>query len=236
MLSVSGVAVSQIQVSGRVLDMSRSVPLTQVSVMSTGGTGTVTDSAGHYMIFVHDRDSIWFSYLGKATPKYPVATIPNTSNFEVSLHVQITELKPVMVLPRSYKRDSIQNREDYAKAFNFKKPGIGVSSIPGGGVGLDLDEFINIFRFQRNRRMLAFQKRLIEEEQEKFIEHRFSRALVIKITQMRGAELDTFMTRYKPDLLFTQMATDYEFQLYIKLSFEKYQRLKKIMGELQKDD
>jgi hypothetical protein len=204
--------------------------------MTSGGAGTVTDSTGHYTVLVHESDSIWFSYLGKSTPKYAVISIPNTRNFEVSLHVHITELRPVMVKPRDYRFDSAQNREEYARAFDFKKPGLGVVTSPGGATGMDLDEFINIFRFQHNRRMMAFQKRLLLEEQDKFIEHRFSRALVIRLTQMRGPELDTFMVRYKPDLLFTQYATDYEFQLYIKKSFEKYQRLKRIMGELRKDD
>lgn len=236
MLLATGMAVSQIRVSGRVYDMSQSNPLALVSVLTTNGEGTVTDSTGHYTVLVRDNDSIWFSYLGKATPKYAVVSIPNTRNFEVSLHVNITELKPVMVKPRNYRLDSMQNRQDYAKAFNFEKPGLGVVTTPDGATGMDLDEFINIFRFGHNRRMAAFRDRLFQEEIDKYIEHRFSRALVIKLTQMHGPDLDTFMVRYKPDLFFTQMATDYEFQSYIKKSFEKYMRLKRIMGELQKDD
>lgn len=214
--------------------MTQSIPLQAVSVMSTGGTGTATDSLGRYMIFVKEKDSIWFSYLGKSTPKYPVNTIPNLQNFEVSLHVNVTVLRPVMVKPPNYHLDSIQNRKDYAKAFDFKKPGIGVVSTPGGAVGLDLDEFIQMFQFRKNKRMAAFRDRLIREEQDKFIEHRFSRALVIRLTGLRGGELDTFMVRYKPDLLFTQFATDYEFQSYIKACYEKYIRLKLIMGDLKK--
>jgi hypothetical protein len=108
----TGIALSQVKVSGRVFDMTQSIPLQSVSVMSTGGTGTVTDSSGHYMIVVHETDSLWFSYLGKPTPKYPVLTIANLQNFEISLHVNVTELKQVMVKPRNYKLDSTQNRED----------------------------------------------------------------------------------------------------------------------------
>lgn len=228
------IAFCQVQVKGKVFDMTQSIPLQSVSVMSTTGTGTVTDSLGRYMIFTKEKDSIWFSYLGKSTPKYPVATIVNPQHFEISLHVNVTTLKPVMVRPPDYHFDSIQNRKDYAKAFDFKKPGIGVVSTPGGGIGLDLDEFIQMFRFRKNKRMAAFRDWLIREEQQKFIEHRFSRALVIRLTGLHGPELDTFMARYKPDLLFTQFATDYEFQSYIKACFEKYQRLKQTMGELRK--
>jgi len=235
-MAACGTAMSQVQVKGKVFDMSQSVPLPSVSVMSTGGTGTITDSLGRYMIIVHENDSVWFSYLGKPTPKYAVKAIANLQNFEVALHVNVTELKQIMVKPRNYHLDSIQNREDYAKAFNFKKPGIGVVSTPGGAIGMDLDQFIEMFQFRRNKRMVAFRERLLEEEKDKFIEHRFSRALVIRITQLHGAELDTFMLRYKPDLLFTQMATDYEFQSFIKTCFEKYQRLKQIMGELKKEE
>jgi hypothetical protein len=218
--------------------MTQQVPLVSVSVISTGGTGTATDSLGRYSIYVRETDSIWFSYLGKGTPKYPVSAIPNQQNFEISLHVNVTELKPIMVKPRDYHLDSLSNRQEYAKAFNFKKPGLGIvtPTTPGAAVGVDMNQLIEVFQFKRNRRMAQFRDRLIQEEHEKFIEHRFSRALVIRLTQLRGADLDTFMVRYKPDLIFTETATDYEFQSHIKNSYEKFQKMKAIMGELRKQE
>jgi hypothetical protein len=236
--SLAGFSQLQIQVKGKVFDMTQQVPLVGVSVMSTGGTGTATDSLGRYSIYVRETDSIWFSYLGRGTPKYPVASIPNQQNFEISLHVNVTELRPVMVKPRNYHLDSIANREEYAKAFNYKKPGIGIvtPNTQNAAVGVDLDQLIDVFNFRKNRRMAAFRDRLMEEEKDRYIDHRFNRALVIRLTQLRGAELDTFMTRYKPDLIFVESATDYELQSYIKKCFEKYTKLKQIMGELKKED
>lgn len=218
--------------------MTQQIPLAGVSVLSTGSTGTATDSLGRYVLFVHDKDSIWFSYLGKGTPKYPVASIPNIQNFEISLHVNVTELKPIMVKPRNYHLDSIANREEYAKAFNFRKPGLGIvtPSGPGAAVGVDLDQLIDVFQFKKNRRMAAFRDRLMQEEKDKFIEHRFSRQLVIRLTGLHGPDLDTFMVRYKPELHFTEFATDYEFQSYIKKCYQKFIQLKQIMGELKKEN
>jgi hypothetical protein len=228
----------QIQVKGKVFDMTQQIPLVGVSVMSTGGNGTITDSLGRYSFYLKETDSITFSYLNKGTPKYPVASIPNQQNFEISLHVNVTELKPIMVKQRNYHIDSIENRKEYDKAFNYKKPGIGIVSpnTQNAAVGVDLDQLIDVFNFRKNRRMAAFRDRLIEEEKEKYIDHRFSRALVIRLTQLRGAELDTFMTRYRPDLVFIESATDYELQSYIKKCFEKHIKLKEIMGELRKQD
>jgi len=227
-----------VQIKGKVFDMTQQIPLSAVSVLSSSGAGTFTDTLGRYIITVRDNDSIWFSYLGKATPKYPVATIVNLQNFEVSLHVNVTMLKPIMVKPPNYHLDSIANREEYAKAFNYKKPGLGIvtPSGPGAAVGVDLDQLIGVFQFQKNRRNAAFRDRLLREEKEKFVEHRFSRALVIRLTGLHGAALDTFMVRYKPELHFTEFATDYEFQSYIKKCYEKYSKLEAIMGELKKED
>lgn len=236
LLAATTTAVGQVRISGRVFDMSQSNPMQAVSVLSNSGVGTITDSLGRYSIVVPETDSIWFSYLGKPTPKYAVQSIRNIQLFEVALHVNITELKQVTVKPRNYKLDSIQNRLDYAKAFNFEKPGVSTSINPNGGVGLDIGEFINIFRFRRNRNMMAFRERLEQEETDKYIDHRFSRALVIKLTKLRGAELDTFMARYRPPLYLVQNATEYEFQLYIKKSYEKFHRLQLIMGELKKEE
>jgi len=219
---------AQIIIKGRVYDMSKTIPLPSVSVLSSGGMGTVTDSLGYYTILVNETDSIWFSYLNKPTPKFAVAAINKFNGFDISLHVPITELKEVKVVPRNYKRDSIQNRLDYAKAFDFHKPGISLSNPSSGsfGVGLDLDAFINMFNFRKNRRMAHFQQRLIQEEQDKFIDHRFTKPLVRKITKLTGVEQDDFMKKYRPSLDFTRNATDYEFAEYIKLAWQEYERKK----------
>lgn len=217
-------AAAQVRISGRVYDYSKYNPLEAVSVLSSSGSGTVSDSTGRYSIIVNDNDSIWFSYLNKPTQKYPVRLIPNKENFEISLHVNATELREVRVMPRNYRLDSIENRQEYAKAFNFQKPGIGSSlDLASGGVGLDLDEFFNMFKFRRNRRMLGFQHQLLEEEAQRFIDHRFNRALIFRLTQLKGTALDTFVEQYRPSLEFARNATDYELQDYIKKSFQHYQ-------------
>lgn len=221
LLLISFTAAAQIRVSGKVYDISKYRPLEAVSVMTTSGYGTVSDSLGHFTIIARETDSIWFSYLNKPTPKYPVKTMLNPANFEISLHVNATELKEVKIMPRNYRLDSIQNRQDYAKAFNFQKPGIGSSlNLSNGGVGLDIDEFIRMFQFRRNKRMLAFQNRLLQEEEDKYIDHRFNRALVIKLTQLRGDALNNFMKIYRPTVEFVESSTDYEFQDYIKKMFQ----------------
>lgn len=216
---------SQTRVSGTVYDISKSIPLPSVSVMTTSGKGTVTDSLGRYSIMVIASDSIYFSYLNKPTNKFSVKAIPNIYAFDISLHVPISELPAVKVNIPNYKRDSIQNRLDYAKVFNFKKPGIGVTSSDGGaGVGLDLDEFINMFRFRHNKHMLAFQKRLEQEEIDKFIDHRFTKATVRKTTGLTGDSLNVFMKEYRPSYAFTKISTDYEFLEYIKLASQVFRK------------
>lgn len=221
-------AVAQVKISGTVYDISRKQTVSSVSVISSSGAGTATDSNGAYTIIVRETDSIWFSYLNKPTPRFAVASIANTNAFDISLHVPVTELKEVRVKPRDYKLDSIQNRLTYAKAFEFQKPGIRLSSPPssGFGVGLDLDALINMFNFKRNKRMLAFQKRLIQEEQDKAVDHRFTKAWVKKITHLNVPELDDFMNRYRPSYNFTMTVTDYEFAEYIKLAWLEFKKRK----------
>jgi hypothetical protein len=216
----------QYTVRGTVYNMYRTRPLEAVSVISTSGNGTVTDSDGYYMILVNENDSLSFSYLGRYTMKFPVKG-HLANNFDVALEVNPTALREVKVFPRNYRRDSIQNRLDYAKAFDFRKPGISITGPGQGlGVGLDLDQLIDVFRFQRNRRMLAFQRRLEEEEIDKFIDHRFNRSIVRKITRLNEKELDSFMVRYRPSFAFCKTSTDYDLLEYIKLAYQEYRGIK----------
>jgi CarboxypepD_reg-like domain len=215
---------AQSLLKGTVFNTKKTQPLEGVSVITTAGNGTVTDAMGNYAIMVKQTDSIYFSYLTRATMKYAVSSINVFNNFDIALHVPVTELKEVRVMPRNYKIDSIQNRKDYARVFNFQKPGLNITTPASGamGVGLDLDELINVFRFKRNRSMLGFQRRLLQEEQDKFIDHRFTKPLVRRLTRLTSPAIDTFMLHYRPTYEFTQFASDYEFGFYILQSFRKY--------------
>ncbi|MGB3005817.1 MAG: hypothetical protein WBC06_04890, partial [Chitinophagaceae bacterium] len=205
------------KVRGYVYDSSRNFPLEAVSVLSTSGKGTTTNADGYYIIEVAETDSIWFSYLNKPTMKFPVMKIANVLEFDVSLHVNVPTLKEVKIKPKNYRFDSLQNRNDYAKIFNYQKPKLKtVTPQYGTGVGFDLDEIINMFRFKRNRSIESFQKRLLIEEEDKYINYRFNKALVRRLTQLDGASLDSFMLAFRPSYIFTKFAGDYEFQYYIK--------------------
>lgn len=211
------------RIRGYVLDSSRNYPMELVSVISNTGNGTVTNSNGYYEIEVTEKDTIWFSYLNKTTMKFPVAKISNPMQFDISLQVNVPVMKEVKILPRNYRQDSLRNRMDYAKIFNYQKPRLKtVTPTYGAGVGFDLDEIINMFRFRRNRSMLSFQQRLLMEEQDKFVENRFSKALVRRLTLLDGHELDSFMRLFRPSFTFTKMAGDYDFRVYIKQALYRF--------------
>ena len=219
------------QLSGTVYDFFSKRPLDAVTVQTSSGYSAITNSAGHYSITIQKKDSVWFTYFSKSTQKYPVDTLRDLSNFEIALHVDAAWLPAVKVRNSNYSLDSIQNRQDYAKVFNFRKPGLKITSsyptarnyIPGSvPAGLDLAELINMFRFRRNKQMLTMQERLITQEQEKYIKHRYSKYLVQQLTQLKGAELDSFIEQSKPSYELLTAMNDLELGYYIQQMYAVY--------------
>jgi hypothetical protein len=214
-----------VTVAGTVYDVTARNPLEAVAVRSTSGRGGITDSM-----------------IGKNTMKYPVDTISNLDNFNIMIHLKATDLPEVKVRNNYYRYDSIQNRIDNAKGFNYKKPGLGITSNPNynpGGltVGFDLEAIINMFRFKRNQNMEFLQKRLIDQEQEKYVNFRFSKAFVRKITLLKSPELDTFMVRFRPPYELVTKMNDLEFGYYIEKQLEIYRRTKNsYRGSLRRRD
>ena len=89
-------------------------------------------------------------------------------------------------------------------------------------VGLDLDEFINMFKFKKNKRMLAFQRRLEQEEKDKYIDHRFNKGLVKKLTGLSSPEIDSFMTGFRPTYEMALQFNDLEFGQFIIEAYKYY--------------
>ena len=203
---------AQVEIRGTVFDRSQYFAMPGVSVLSTSGTGTMTDSTGHYQIRLKYTDSIYFSYLGKSTVRFPVNKINIMYPFDMSLGVRVDSLPLVVVRPKSYRYDSLENREEYRRVFDYEPPGYITAG--GGGVGVNLDM---LFGAKRVRQMQSLQRRLIEEEEDKYVDHRFNKILVKKITGLPSPALDTFMREFRPTYQFIKNCeNDYEFYKYIK--------------------
>jgi hypothetical protein len=229
LLFSAGAVNAQYFISGTVFDNSKKNYVEAAKVISTGGLFSITDSVGHYNILVHDTDSIYFTYNNKPTQKFAVSKITNQGQFDISLRVAVESrfsyLKEVIVYSKTYKQDSVENRKEYADVFDRSKPGLSSSITPDGAVGADLDQLINIFRFRRNQRLKAFKARLEDQEQEKYINFRFNRLFVQRITGLAGKDLDSFMVWYRPSYDFLSMSSELQFNQYILNASYQYRKL-----------
>jgi hypothetical protein len=213
-------ALGQTEVKGTVFDRSQLFALPGVSVLTTAGAGTVTDSTGHYSIRLGIKDSIYFSYLGKYTVKIPAKQIAPGYPLDMSLAVRVDSLPLVVVRPKVYRYDSLENREEYRKVFDYSPDYLASG---GSGVGVNLDM---LFGARKNRQMLALQSRLEEEERDKYVDYRFNKTLVRKITGLQRPAIDVFMREYRPSYEFIRNCeNDYEFYKYIKDCGEYFQRI-----------
>ena len=230
----SGV-LGQIIISGTVYDSSKLYIVPNVSVASTSGLQTITDSLGAYHIQVSEKDSLSFSFRGKSTVQFPVKTINDYNAFDISLRVRINAnakykvLQGVTVFSNTYRSDSAQNRMEYSKIFNYEKPGISSTFEPGGAAGLDIDALINSFNKNKKRQDIAFQKRLVQDEHDKYVDYRFNPKTVRRITGLSGDTLKTFMKRYKPSYLFvisSSLTQFYEYILNASYAFKNEEGIK----------
>ncbi|MDE1192386.1 MAG: hypothetical protein PW786_09640 [Arachidicoccus sp.] len=214
-------------------------PVPNVEVYSKSGNITKTNQNGEYAIPVNSKkDSIWFRFLNKDTKKFSVDTIHNPKDFEVRIYLPDyykfdNELPTVRVTTKDYYKDSLKLREDYAKIFNRQTPwkslgeGIGTSNAGNGGIGIDLDAIIGLFRFGYNHRQELYQKFALQVEEDRYIDHRFNKAFVEKITGLEDdKEKKEYMLKYRPK--YTQLLAINDAQLaeYIKETFKKYNKEK----------
>jgi hypothetical protein len=211
---------SDILLRGTVYDSTRMIAIPMVRVTSTGGNVTYTDSIGQYRIPVGAKDSVAFFYRNRSTALFPVRDIKYHQGFDISLQVTVSDkyktLKEVVVIKKTHRQDSIENREKYRKAFDFES-GLTINSGGDimGGAGLDPNSIINMFRFRMRKSMKSLQNRLLAEEAEKFVNYRFNRNLVKNLTGLEGLDLDRFMIVYRPSYEFTAMTPEYQFYQYI---------------------
>lgn len=201
-----------------------------VQVICTCGTMSFTDSAGNYSIYVGEKDSVFFFFRNKPTQKFAVAAIRDFSAFDISISLHVPgrykQLKEIIVYGKNRRQDSIENRLQYDKVFNNDRSGLrftGANAEAGTSAGIDLDALINVFRFRKNKSMALFQQRLIKEEQDRYINYRFNKMIVQRLTKLKeGALLDEYMELYRPEYDLLTQILDIELYLYIQETAKRF--------------
>lgn len=190
-----------------------------VDVFNTSGAQTVTDSLGNYQIKVAENDSLSFYYNNKYTIKFPVKTIKSRDAFNISLQVKVVEkyklLQGITVFSDSYLQDSIQNRINYANIFGSTGAQLHSSYEQGGPAGLEIGSIISLFQFRKNKNRLSFQERLITEEQDRYVDYRFSPKTITRITGLKGDNLKEYIKMYRPNYYMLSKSTLTQFYQYI---------------------
>lgn len=226
-------AYAQKSISGFVYEDAFRTPLPDVSVFTTSGNTSYTDSFGHFTIPVSgNKDSIYFRYKTRNSKIFPVDTIINPENFEIAIHLNILAkrknppgyLPDITVYSKDYRLDSIQNRRDYAAIFNYKKPSLeDIASVPkiGNipipvGVYFDVNTLAESFQFRKNKRKEHYRDFAVWLEQEKYIDYRFNKRAVANLTNLSGNDLDVFVKKYRPDFTTLLYMSDVELGVYIK--------------------
>ncbi|WP_133994202.1 hypothetical protein [Dinghuibacter silviterrae] len=208
----------QVEVQGTVYDQTQSATIRDVDVHSSSGVSAVTDSLGHYRIKVREHDTLYFSYLNKRTPDFPVQYMQDPSHFDIAMGVVAEYLPDVYVRPNSYHLDSMENREEYQDIFNYQGANY-VNNMAergrGMGIGLNLDAFLG-GAHQIDKSRQSAQRYMEENERQKYIDHRFSKTIVKRITGLQPPLLDTFMHAYRPSYDYLQ-ATQSDWELYMDI-------------------
>jgi hypothetical protein len=93
-----------------------------------------------------------------------------------------------------------------------------------------------VFRFKRNKRIKAFQRRLELQEQEKYVNYRFSKVFVKRITGLQSPQLDSFLVWYRPDYEFARNSDELAFNQYILNAYYQFQKWQPVSPARKADE
>ena len=143
----------------------------------------------------------------------------------------IIRLKPLSLMlggvvigaRRDHKKDSIKNRREFERVFNYTPPKFtdmltsspAQANVPFAFVNIDLGVLVGILT-RKNSPTYKLKKELLRDEQADYINTRYNRLLVIRITHLQGDSLDKFMDKYYPAIDWVKKTSDYDMGQYIK--------------------
>ena len=174
-----------------------------------------SDMGGNYRIPASPGDRVVFSITGYRPDTVIVSESMLSDRYEVFLVPNVVQLSTVKVGDlNSYQVDSLQRIQDYASFYeDHSSTSLLGHTTPTDGVGITFSPIGFFSKGEKQKR--ALKKRLLRDEEQFYINYRFSRPFVAKLTRFGGDTLQLFMERYRPTYKFCRKASEQDMLLYV---------------------
>jgi len=180
----------------------------------------LSDEDGSYRIQAAPGDHIAFSSVGHKTDTLTVTASILTAFYPVYLEIKPQTLATARVEYNNYQLDSMDRRLEYAWVYDHGSERRFEHDRNGDGVGVQMNIFRNTSTEAKQRERL--QKRLQREEQDYYVDFRYNKDYVAKITHLQGDSLKTFMKKYRPSYDYCRKAAMVDILVYINDCYKQY--------------
>ena len=205
---------------GTVMDGETAKPLYPVTIINHfTEESTTTDALGNYTIPARTGDTLSFSFTG-------YHAVQRIAIYGKPLNVDLLPLNvklPAYVIHdyTPFQRDSIEMTTLYSTELNKKPIKPGFSSANGGGItGLIGGPVQKLSRsYKKNKR---FKENFKRDMEQKYIDTRYTPALVASLTGLSGDTLILFMNTHPMAHDFARHATDLELKGWIRDTYKTY--------------
>ena len=217
------------KISGIVTDKDTKQPIAG-ALVSIGSAKTMTNQTGRFEIALKNPgDSLKISHFNYKTN---IAAIDqNASVLLIQLEPKVTQISEVTVHgTRDFKQDSLANRANFAKQFNYTGPKV-MDAFTGNSDNRQPFELISVNPIlliaaltKKSSPEYKFQQKLINNEHEQYVDEKFNRGIVSKITGLQGDTLSAFLVLYRPTYEFALKATVYDMEVYIQEKYKVFEK------------
>lgn len=181
----------------------------------------LSDEDGSYRIQVSPGDHVAFSSVGYKTDTLTITASILTADYPIYLEIRPQTLKAVRVGEFSnYQLDSLDRHKEYSWVYDhYNTPRVDHDR-KGDGVGVEMNIFRNTSTSAKQRERL--EKRLQKEEQEYYVDFRYNKDYVSRITHFKGDSLKAFMKKYRPSYDYCRKAAAVDILVYINDCYKLY--------------
>ena len=208
--SQSGLA--SLYMRGEITDAATGLPLDAVSITNvTRNINGYSEANGHYSIVASSGDRIAFSHLGY-TPVVVEAT--TTGDRDVVMSRKSQFLPEAIIRPKwtPYQADSIGRARTYQRPLARQKSGGVMSPVT----------FLAEKVSKRHKQLMRFQKEFHYFEAERYVESRYSPAVVTALTGLKGDSVALFINTHPMPEEYARAVGDLELKSWIRNTYRAW--------------